>query len=343
MSKKLKIIKKRLVLGSITLLCALTSCVHNKQGTTLSKSTQTHVNMNTATHIAPQNPQAHKQNKEQHTITIWIHGTRTRFIHYYLLKNLLYRKPGLIHASKYLKKYNLRKIYETLTNKKNSRFNRHFYAFGWNGILSHEKRSQAAKELHVSLLQLVNTYKDKHGVTPQIRFITHSHGGNVALCFAKINDNSQEQIKISELILLACPVQVKTAHLIKSKTFEKIFSISSALDIIQVLDPQGLHDFRKTIRNRTKKPFFSKRVFPPQANLTQIKVKINRRAILHAEFITQKFINLFPSVLEEIDNWNTQEENNPNSYKTVKLLKIKDKYDTLCFNRKTLRIIKKNV
>ena len=157
---------------------------------------------------------------------------------------------------------------------------------------------------------------------PRIRLITHSHGGNVALFLSKIN-NKSEKIKIYELILLACPVQKKTSQLVKNQMFEKIYSLYSGMDILQVIDPQGMHEIiKKEARKAKETPFFSERRFKPQKNMLQAKLKINGRGILHVEFLLKKFTAVMPYLLQELDNWNQKETNNPQAYKKHTLIKV---------------------
>ena len=211
---------------------------------------------------------------------------------------------------------------------------KNFYFFGWSGHLSHKKRKIAAQNLHNALTKLIKTYKKTNGVVPKLRLITHSHGGNVALYFSKINDLSANPITIHELILLACPVQQKTAKQIPSKTFERIYSLYSGLDMIQVLDPQGLHQLSKDIKRKQIKPLFSQRLFAPQENLTQVRLKINGRGILHIEFLATDFAKLLPHILQELDVWN---KDNPDAHTQNRQLTIRAKRNNAKFIRKILK------
>lgn len=351
MNKKIIKIKKRLWLSTITILCTLTGCLHRKSFVpSTGLPSWPRLRRTGRTGRLPSKPLIPRDSaqaslrtgtkkpvpKEKHTITVWIHGTRfeSNFMRNKIFKNIAYRafiQNGLLHHSAYKTGSNFKKIAQNLAKQNTKRFTlENFYIFGWSGKLNHKKRMSSALQLHISLLQLINKYKKKHNVTPKIRFVTHSHGGNVALCFAKINDNSKDKIIISELVLLACPVQEKTAPLIKSKTFESIYCLYSSLDMIQVIDPQGLHDIKD--KKRTKKPFFSERLFPAHNNLSQVKLKVNGRGILHIEFILSRFSKLLPHILQEIDTWK-QEENNYN------LLKIRTNNSArkMGFSRKTLK------
>jgi hypothetical protein len=93
--------------------------------------------------------------------------------------------------------------------------------------------------------------------------------------------DQQRTFRVDRLILLACPVQVKTAHNIASGFFDRIYSFYSTSDMIQVLDPQGLAilkrptmaDIRYFYDTCRQQRFFSQRTFPEQENLTQIRVR----------------------------------------------------------------------
>ena len=174
----------------------------------------------------------------------------------------------------------------------------HFYLFGWSGKLSYQEREDTARILYNEIKALIAEYKKQYGTTPALRLITHSHGGNVALNLAKIKEAGDTEFVIDELILLACPVQIKTAPLIKDKLFKKIYSLYSTRDLIQILDPQEVYNNLKEKRF----PLFSQRRFPDQANLRQIIVKRKKRAISHVEFMLEKFLTTLPTILDELDN-----------------------------------------
>jgi len=299
MNHYLKRIKNTIFIALVAFLYLLPSCSHKK--------TPKKANPHTYIHLESNQPSIKANNsKEKHVLTIWIHGT-TLFSR--KLSGIFHAgKIGIHPASSYKKSHRiLRKISQYLPQEKTSRFvYENFYFFGWHGKLSVQRRTKTAENLLRNIIQLIKSYKTKHGATPKIRIITHSHGGNVALSLAKANKNSKEKITIYELILLACPVQKKTAHLTKDPIFENIYSLYSGIDMLQVIDPQGLQDIKKT--RKIKKPFFSKRLFPQQKNLKQAKVKINGRGLLHIEFITSRFVKMLPHILEEIDAWTVESQ-----------------------------------
>lgn len=226
------------------------------------------------------------------TITIWIHGTR-------LFSRPLYHEqfnsqPGLAHIDAINSNCKIHTIAHALIESDPYRFaKKHFYIFGWSGKLCFDERERVAQTLQNKLQKLLMNYKTK-GIQPRVRIIGHSHGGNVALNLAHLECT----FLVDELILLACPVQSKTKHLIKQSLFKKVYVLYSALDIIQILDPQGMYKHKSKASS-----LFSRRQFLHQENLAQMKVKINRRAITHSEFAQKHFLKLLPHILDSIDQW----------------------------------------
>ena len=327
MHKKIK--KNKLLLELLVAFLTITGCA-TKTKIKQTKNIKTQIQVN---NVEKNKSITKKTNKEEHTITVWVHGTR--FMQSFLQKKIFkkyffYRDPGLKKAASYDKQHGPRKIAETLHNQNTTRFDiDNFYFFGWSGKLSHTKRKEAAQELDDALKKLIAEYKEKYGVIPKIRLITHSHGGNVALCLSDINKNCEHTLIIDELILLACPVQEKTAYMIKDDIFKQVYSLYSTMDILQVIDPQGL----KFKKDEIKTPFFSKRVFEPQENLTQTRLKINGRGILHIEFLLSNFMHALPHILEELDSWDKTESDK----QKLKLLKINTKSQEVRFKRKFLK------
>lgn len=231
------------------------------------------------------------------TITIWIHGT-SMFVPS-IFKDLFNRTPSLkkiTDSQEFLPFYQVATL---LCTTKSSPFCLNdFYIFGWSGKLSFNTREESAEKLYQEIDTLINYYKHEKKVTPKIKIIAHSHGGNVALNMASLHDSTKNNFVIDELILLACPVQTSTQHYVKSSLFTKIYSLYSHLDFIQILDPQGI--YAKYHRGDF---FFSQRCFAPEEKIAQVKMKINGRAILHSEFISSRFLTLLPHIIQEIDNW----------------------------------------
>ena len=325
----IKNIKNKVWLTLVTIIFTLTSCVHNKKDALSAQANKAKIQnnikanaKNSANLKIEQKTQktVKKVAKEKDVITIWVHGTRLMALQDSIGKNFFYRKVGLHQISEYLDEHKLKKLAKELSDQNTPRFVfNNFCVYGWSGELSHKARKLAAKDLHESIIRLIANYKNKNGVTPKIRLITHSHGGNVALNLVKINNKSQNKITVYELVLLACPVQKKTCNFVSNSMFERVYSLYSQMDMLQIIDPQGLHKSKKKEVKKSKetkncvgkKPLFSERTFAPEQKITQAKIKINGRGIMHIEFITEKFAKLLPNILQELDQWNAQENGTP--------------------------------
>lgn len=210
-------------------------------------------------------------------VTVWIHGTKvdeclpSPFAR--LAKrigNVIFQhKPGLNHASTF-NQYNYEAIRASIlgTTQPILFQSNYMYSFGWSGKLNQIARKNASQELFDGLKQLHHDILQKTGLEPEFILISHSHGGNVVLHLAEINDPDGFNLVISKAILLACPVQKNTAHLINSPIFERIYSLHSHTDMIQIADMQGLHK-----KKHERKPFFSERHFDAHPKLVQVLIK----------------------------------------------------------------------
>lgn len=235
-------------------------------------------------------------------ITIWIHGTRLFSRPFF--PELFNNVPSFKQITTIPTKFKLRTLSDTLVQHNPDLFDpEHFYIFGWSGKLSFSARLEAARALFKELVNLLNYYEDTYCCIPQIRIITHSHGGNVALNLARVQKEHNLPLAIDELILLACPVQIETKELVNDPLFKKIVSLYSSLDLIQILDPQGLHHRRWP----PYASFFSERRFPEHEKLMQAKIKMNKRAISHHEFISPLFLKHFSQVLTELESLKEEE------------------------------------
>jgi hypothetical protein len=236
-------------------------------------------------------------------ITIWIHGSR--LFPRAVFKTSFHNQPQLKLATDIDKKYHLRQVADILIKTDPSQFHpATLYLFGWSGKISFTEREQAARILFTQLKEVALQYYNRYQKIPFIRIITHSHGGNVVLNMATLMQE-EDSLCISELILLACPVQVKTMDYIKHPLFKKIYSLYSALDFIQIIDPQGLYKEHEPIPT----PLFSQRRFPMHEKLSQVKIQVNGRAITHGEFVAARFLHYLPHIIQEIAQWDLQHPN----------------------------------
>ncbi len=256
-------------------------------------------------------------------ITIWVHGTlmfRTPSYHY-----IFNKKSSLVKATTLPHNNHFRILAETIANQDSERFPlEEFYIFSWSGRLANKERKDAAEKLYQEIIKLSQEYKHKYDCLPTIRIFAHSHGGNVVLNMALLSNLAQIPA-IKSLILLACPVQDETMHLINTSLFERVYSLYSSFDMIQILAPQFKRiKFSKTphtrVKNHSRILPFSARLFPHYTHLTQTKIKINNYPISHTAFSRKEFVILIPTILNKLDEWHNH-PNHSNNHK-LKLLCI---------------------
>jgi hypothetical protein len=286
---------------SISCITTPTACYHKIIKKKLIVSYAKRLHARTPTH--PSNP----------PITIWIHGTR--FIRRPMYESFFEGTPHLKLAKYAPEEYYLRTIAQTLSKTDPIRFPfQTFYLFGWSGKLRAAAREEAAKYLYRDLTHLAIAYEKRYHKRPIIRIITHSHGGTVALNIAKVQSSPSFHIK--ELILLACPVQKNTREYLADPLFEKVYALCSSLDMVQLLAPQIISNVYRTkkgnLRSKMEWPLFSERCFPGNPKLTQIKIKMNGRAIFHHEFNGKPFIRVLPRILTTMNSWKNEHWCNEN-------------------------------
>lgn len=234
-----------------------------------------------------------KQSIKRTIITVYVHGTRLTPSNF--SKKYLYRIPGMHNITKYDHNYNCRNIAELLAKIDPGQYSIDtYYYFGWSGKLCFTERKAAAKNLYMELEKLYHAHINPLGEGPIIRIITHSHGGNVFLNLANIIP-AESQLIIDEAIILACPVQDKTKHLVACPRFKKIYAFYSGNDMFQVLDPQGWYKKGKA------KKLFSDRRFPETDNLRQARIKLNGGHPMHIDFFMPKFMANLPTLCKQVD------------------------------------------
>lgn len=271
-------------------------------------------------------------------ITVWVHGTKTDehlppFLSK-LTKNVTQLlsddTKGLCKATAFTSYHYPSLRGQALAVADPVHFNtEHFYTFGWSGMLTLEARKNASQDLFSGLKDLTLAYQEKYGCIPKIILISHSHGGNVILHLAEIIDPDGFELKISKAILLACPVQKHTNHLISSPVFERIYSLHSHTDMIQIADPQGLHHHKEKIT----RPLLSTRHFDTHPKMAQALIRwkeyplwndedhaINKvtfkglikainalnyikknRGLFHVEFGLLPFVRQLPLIINQLD------------------------------------------
>ena len=240
---------------------------------------------------------------QRQKVTIYIHGTLppAPVMRIPLIHAFFFCPPGLSKATTLNSTYHLSVLARSVCPSPD--LFEHFYFFGWSGYLQMSARKKAASDLNKQLAALQDHYL-ANGITPHFTLITHSHGGNVALFLAE----ESPDFLLDELVLLACPVQKRTEQLAFHHRFTQVFSIHSHRDLLQVIDPQGLHGFLESLKEHGLEftlshlkqlgPLFSSRHFPEAAHIIQLNIKHQHRELLHIEFLLPEFIALVPSLID---------------------------------------------
>ena len=276
-------------------------------------------------------------------ITIFIHGTLppAPVLKITGIANFLASPQGINKITNLDLKYHNVQIGYALAKADPNKFDiNKFYLFGWSGSLNSEKRKLAARDLYRQINLITKEYYQEYKITPSVRLIGSSHGGNVALYLKEIaEENIDSNFSIEELILLACPVQIKTAKFIHHKIFKRAYSLHSHHDIIQVLDPQGIHKLIEILKTNGLNlsamqisrlgPIFSHRHFKHAQNLKQIWIKINDRNLLHIEFLFLKFIEQLPKILEMTDRNEAKQKINKQSQYLDIIINLRAKLDII--------------
>jgi len=146
----------------------------------------------------------------------------------------------------------------------------YYYTLGWSGLLSFKERHRDAQEFYRLLVDLINKMRC-HGINPKIRLIGYSHGANICLNLARVQEEepyTSMPLHIDELILLGAPIQRETEQLIDSPLFKKIYNFYSRSDNVQKKDMFSSQQFF------SKRVFRNHREFTLPPSLTQVEVKM---------------------------------------------------------------------
>lgn len=246
----------------------------------------------------------HLFSAEKPVITVLIHGTK--FMRSDTYKKVFNGIPDVKHIREFPSAHKVQFPMQLLHRDAPGLFDYNsLYLFGWSGRLSTHERYWAATILYEKLTALAESYQQKFGVFPEIRLVTHSHGGNVALNLARIHKMRKAPLSITTLVLLACPVQHETKELVHSHFFEKIYAFYSSLDMVQVLAPEFMYKMRddegSVIGSCLRLIPFSNRCFAANMPVRQAWIKINGHGITHGGFTTSKFLRTLPALLREVD------------------------------------------
>ena len=243
---------------------------------------------------------------KQHTITIFVHGSRSPARFY--LSQYRKSKHGLHAACEYDEDSLYCKIADSLTENDNPKYDKnHFYVFGWNGAISFAVRKKMAKKLYKKTLKLITFYKNKYGYYPKVQIITFSHGGNIALQLADFLPFVDGQEIDLDLVLIGCPVQATTEHMIGCPCFSNVSVIASHGDMIQRMDPHNWYAPKRDGKTRA----FSRRFFDVshldeerQEKIVQCAVTVNSKNPGHID-LSKSFMPHIPYVLDQRENWSS--------------------------------------
>lgn len=106
-------------------------------------------------------------------------------------------QPGLVKIEpsynldstkgKYFLAYPLAQAFQDFSHYGNDKSLMTFYTYGWSGLLSQKQRRIDAVRFYNELTEELQRYHQV-GKSPKIRLVAHSHGGNLCLNLAAIND-----------------------------------------------------------------------------------------------------------------------------------------------------------
>lgn len=235
-------------------------------------------------------------------INVWVHGTTIRAAIPVKMNNF-HPNTKLMHYSELVANRGACPRADVLYRGDQQAFALDdFYLLRWSGLLDHRERKQVSAFLYQELLGLITKIKQKTGQDPIVTIITHSHGGNIALNLAALNQQNGHKLVIDRLVLLACPVQKGTAHFVNHGTFKQIYAFYSDLDFIQVLAMQGVFKL-------------AGRKFNVSGNkLINIKTSWRNWGLLHNDFKGLVFLAKLPEILRQIEqktcqlDWNSQQD-----------------------------------
>ncbi len=216
--------------------------------------------------------------------TIFIHGTLFPIISYYY--HGVSAPRGVTLAASQPTSNTLGKLGRVLSQAAPNEFPLDsFYLLGWPGHLNAAVRQKAAQDLY-------NWFKEHPCAS--LTLIGHSHGATIALLLAQLAAQEKNStFVVDRLILIACPVQKVTCHLVNSPVFKKVYSLYSDGDIAQICDVQH---YNFCI------PVLSERVFAPSPNLMQAKILLNGKRPGHNDFLlNEHFLLQLPALLQLLD------------------------------------------
>lgn len=175
---------------------------------------------------------------------------------------------------------------ERKIDKSNQRHS--YYTYGWSGLLSKKARETESEEFLTTLENLCAELRSRN-ITPKLRLIGFSHGGNLCMQLAHAHQRLQKDacLSIDELILIGTPILDETRAALNSPLFARIYNIYSLADQVQ----------KKEVFSGN---FFAQQAFEPTPDaplpdkLTQIQLAVQKDRIKKNRY-TQKEKNFGPT------------------------------------------------
>jgi hypothetical protein len=114
---------------------------------------------------------------------------------------------------------------------------RHYYTFGWHGLISEKHREKSASLLYDALIKIKGDLLQKADDSLSIELHGHSHGGQLILHLAHIKKERRDKDFVIDLaVLSASPLYYQKAKHVFSGTFKIILNVHSDGDRIQTVD-----------------------------------------------------------------------------------------------------------
>lgn len=160
--------------------------------------------------------------------------------------------------TKHLCSNNTSRLYEKVCDTviPDSKSTLKFYTFTWSGALNAKKRLAATGILYPALLQEKQRLEKETGLPVKINLLAHSHGCNIVLRLAQLEEKQKKNLYIDKAVFLGGPVHSGTEKYIQSKIFGNKYVLYSTGDSVQVLDfvSSGKHKPRRTFGSDKKNP-----------------------------------------------------------------------------------------
>lgn len=112
----------------------------------------------------------------------------------------------------------------------------HGFTFGWDGLLSSDRRKMQSYDLYSSLGKLVADFKRNVACDElEVVILAHSHGGNVALHMADWF-NEVPSFFVDDLITFGVPIDAELQAKALSPIFKNVSNFHSNGDFVQIAD-----------------------------------------------------------------------------------------------------------